>query len=403
MISNQSQTVSLLPAGMRASPGMTGKKATHSIHALWLGLGVTFLSCLLTLAGLEIVLRFLPVQSHVPHLPVNADSPVARYQPYRPFVYSNHWNFQNINYGRTNAQGFISDFDYNAADHRPLIAVIGDSYIEARMVPFSQTLQETIRSGLNDAVRVYAFAMNGAALSQYLAFAKMARNTYRPDMMVVNIVSNDFEESFAQFHAISRFHYFMGDTHGNLQPQLVGSYQPSWLREILSHSALVRYLYFHLRITDIPRNIKRLTRSLSGRSRSNKPPSISSPSSAKKCQKDLEISHRAVDAFLHLLPEYAGLTPGSIVVVLDGQRLSLYRGLHKQDACFESMRHYISERAGLMGYEVIDMHPVFKNDFKTHKQRFEFTHDAHWNARAHELAGRAVLMSQTVTRHFKNE
>jgi hypothetical protein len=383
---------------------MTGKKATHSMHALWLSLGVTFLSCLLTLASLEIVLRFLPVKSHVPHQPVNADSPVARYQPYHPFIYSNHWNFQNINYGRTNAQGFVSNFDYDAADRQPLIAVIGDSYIEARMVPFSQTMQETIRSGLNDAVRVYAFAMNGAALSQYLAFAKMARDTYRPDMMVVNIVSNDFDESFSEFHTRSRFHYFMEDDHGNLQPQLVGSYRPSWLREILSHSALVRYLYFHLRVTDIPRNIKRLTRSLPGRrSRSTPPPSISSPSSAKKCQWGLEISHRAVDTFLHLLPKAAGLPPGSIVLVLDGQRLSLYRGLHKQDACFESMRHYVSEHAGRMGYEVIDMHTVFKDDFQTHRQRFEFTHDAHWNARAHGLAGRAVLMSQTVTRHFKSK
>jgi len=388
---------------MRASPGMTGKKTKHSMHTLWLSLGVTVLSCLLTLAGLEIVLRFLPVQSHVPHQAVNADSPVTRYQPYHPFVYSNHWNFQNINYGRTNAQGFVSDFDYDTANHQQLIAVIGDSYIEARMVPFSQTMQETIRSGLNDAVRVYAFAMNGAALSQYLAFAKMARDTYHPDMMIVNIVSNDFNESFAQFHTRSRFHYFMEDDHGNLQPQLVSSYRPSWLREILSHSALVRYAYFHLRVTDIPRNIKRLTRSLPGRSRSTPPPSISSPSSKKKCQGNLEFSQRAVDAFLHLLPKHAGLPPGSILLVLDGQRLSLYRGLHKQDACFESMRHYVSEHAERMGYEVLDMHPVFKDDFQAHRQRFEFTHDAHWNTRAHGLAGRAVLMSQTVTRHFKNE
>jgi len=373
------------------------------MHTLWLGIGVTFLSCLLTLAVLEIVLRFLPVQSHVPYQPVNTDNPVARYQPYHQFVYSNHWNFQNINYGRTNAQGFVSDFDYDTADRQPLIAVIGDSYIEARMVPFSQTIQETIRAGLNDAVRVYAFAMNGAALSQYLAFAKMVRDTYHPDMMVVNIVSNDFDESFAQFHTISRFHYFIEDDHGNLQPQLVGSYHPSWLREILSHSALVRYLYFHLHVTDIPRNIKRLTRSLPGKSRSTSLPSIPSPSSAKKYKEELKISHRAVDAFLHLLPHYAGLPPGSIVLVLDGQRLSLYRGLHKQDACFENMRHYVSEHAKRMSYEVLDMHPVFKEDFQAHKQRFEFTHDAHWNARAHGLAGHAVLMSQTVTRYFKSE
>ncbi len=79
---------------------------------------------------------------------------MARYQPYRPFVYSNHWNFQDINCGRTNAQGFVSDFDYNAGDGSPLITVISDSYKEARMVQFSQTMQEVIRSGLHGTVRV---------------------------------------------------------------------------------------------------------------------------------------------------------------------------------------------------------------------------------------------------------
>jgi len=379
---------------------MTDKEKKHAVRALWLRLVATGLSCLLTLAGLEIILHFLPVQSYVPYQPVNNDNPVARYRPCHPFVYSNHWNFQDINYGRTNAQGFVSDFDYAADDSRPLIAVIGDSYIEARMVQFSQTMQETIRAGLHGASRVYAFAMNGAALSQYLAFAKEARDSYRPDVLVVNIVSNDFDESFSDVHSISRFHYFAEDANGNLCPHLQGSYRPAWLREILSHSALMRYVYFHLRITDVPRKIRRITRSLQGVSPFKNPPPPA-PASGNRFAKRLPISRRAADAFLNLLPAYAGLPPGSIVLVLDGQRLSLYRGRHKQDAFFESMRRYVVERACLLGYEVIDMHPVFERDYTIHGQRFEFTHDAHWNARAHGLVGREILKSQTVARHIK--
>jgi hypothetical protein len=79
--------------------------------------------------------------------------------------------------------------------------------------------------------------------------------------------------------------------------------------------------------------------------------------------------------------------PGNIVLILDGQRQCLYRGPLKKDACFESLRSYVLKRVGLMGYEVIDMHPVFERDFQAHGQRFEFTHDAHWNARTHGLAG----------------
>ena len=384
-----------LRAGIAA---MTDKEKKHGMRTLWLRLAATGLACLLTLAGLEIILRFLPVQSYVPYQPVNNDNPVARYRPGHPFVYSNHWNFQDINHGRTNAQGFVSDFDYDADGSRPLIAVVGDSYIEARMVQFSQTMQETIRAGLHGAVRVYAFAMNGAALSQYLAFAKEARDTCRPDVLVVNIVSNDFDESFSGVNAIPRFHYFTEDANGNLYPHLQGSYRPAWLREMLSHSALVRYAYFHVRITDVPRKIRRITRSLPGVSSFKSPPPPA-PASADRFAERLSISQRAADAFLNLLPAYAGLPPASIVLVLDGQRLSLYRGRHKQDAFFESMRRYIVERAAPLGYEIIDMHPVFERDFTIHGQRFEFTHDAHWNARAHGLAGRAVVASQTIIRH----
>jgi hypothetical protein len=381
---------------------MTGKKIKHCIRESGIRLGLAGLSCLAALAVLEIVLRFSPVQSYIPYQPVTIDNPVARYQPHRSFVYSSQWNFQNINYGRTNAQGFVCDFDYNSAGRRPLIALLGDSYIEARIVPFSQTMQEKIRAALGDAARVYAFAMSGAPLSQYLIFAKMARDTYRPDMLVVNIVSNDFDESFSQYQSIPRFHYFTLDEHGTLQPRLQGSYRPSRLREMLSHSALVRYAYFHLRITDTPRTLRRLVRSLTDMTRSQKTPSTPAPL-AIKSPKRLEISQKAVDAFLRLLPEYAGLPPGSIALVLDGQRLSLYQGTHKKDAFFELMRSYVRERAGRMGYEVLDMHPVFKRDYQAHGKRFEFEHDAHWNARAHELAAVTILQSRTLGRLFKHE
>jgi len=386
---------------MRRSAGQKKTVMKQRVHALWQCFWISGLSCLLTLAGLEITLRFFPVQSYIPYQPVNSDSPVARYRPHRSFDYSNHWNFQNIHYGRTNAQGFVSDFDYNADDSRPLIAVIGDSYIEARMLNFSRTLQEKIRSGLHGAVRVYAFAMNGAALSQYLAFAKLARDTYRPDALIVNIVSNDFDESFADIRSRNRFHYFISDARGDLRPQLIGSYQISRLQEIISQSALVRYAYFHLRITDAPQKIKRFLRSLPVTARFQNPAPPASQS-AKKAADNHETSLQAAKTFLKLLPEYAGLPPGKIILILDGQRRSLYYGPHKQDSLFESMRRYMLKNAPAMGYEMIDMHPLFQRDFQTSQQRFEFAHDAHWNARAHDLAARAVLMSQTIKRCFLN-
>lgn len=377
---------------------MVDSKKKHVILARWcVRLAAALLPCLLTIAFLEILLHCLPVQSYVPYLPVNPQSPVARYYSNYPFVYSQHWDLQNVTSGRTNAQGFVCDNDYDARDRRPLVAVIGDSYIEARMVAFPQTLQGQLRAGLSGEARVYAFAMNGAPLSQYLAFAKMARDTYSPDVLVVTIVSNDFDESFAEIHANPRFHYFADDADGNLIPRLTGDYRVSRLREMLSRSALVRYAYFHLRVTDAPRAIRRMLRTLPWIPRVTTRAGYAG-TSADTVRHRRVLSERAAEAFLNLLPGYSGLPPGCIVLVLDGHRQSLYRTSDREDADFEHMRRYVFDRARRQGYEVIDLHPVFERDFQMHGQRFDFPHDAHWNARAHGLAAREVLLSSTVAR-----
>lgn len=352
------------------------------------------LPCLLLVVLLEGVLRFLPVQSHVSYQPVNGDNPVARYRPNQEFVYSQHWNFQHSTHGRTNAQGFVCDYDYDSENGGPLVAVIGDSYIEARMVPFPQTVQERVRAGLHGCARVYAFAMNGAPLSQYLVFASMARERYHPDALVVTIVSNDFEESFAAFHANPRFHYFEQAEGGRLVPRLAGEYRESPFRELIARSALVRYAYFHLRITDAPRAARRLLRRAPWNIRSDKAgssPPAQRGRAAASARRDK--SEQAAEAFLRLLPSCAGLPESSIVLVIDGHRRSLYGPARGRDAAFEHMRRYMLERAGRRGYEVIDMHPVFERDYQLHGRRFEFAHDAHWNARAHGLAAREVLRS----------
>jgi len=62
----------------------------------------------------EITLRFLPVSTSLFGQPVNETSPVFR---------------------------FLPDRDYEADTRSPLLAVIGDSYVEATMVPYAETLQ----------------------------------------------------------------------------------------------------------------------------------------------------------------------------------------------------------------------------------------------------------------------
>ena len=98
----------------------------------------------------EVVLRFLPV-AWAPRVqaPAAAD-PIQRYQPGTPFTWSLGWDFYVVVKGRTNAQGFVSAYDYDPADARPLVAVIGDSMVEALIVPFAETLTGRLQAMLQD-------------------------------------------------------------------------------------------------------------------------------------------------------------------------------------------------------------------------------------------------------------
>jgi hypothetical protein len=108
--------------------------AGRAKHLLFAVLAIT-LSVTACLLFAEIVLRFLPVATGMWAMPVNAENPIFRFTPDREFLFSRDWNFSLINRGRINNDGFVNDENYAENDPRPLLAVVGDSYVEAAMVP----------------------------------------------------------------------------------------------------------------------------------------------------------------------------------------------------------------------------------------------------------------------------
>lgn len=375
-----------------------------------LSLCAILISVIMVLLSIEIALRFFPVRSYLPYAAVTMDDPVVHYQPHQKFVYSTYWNFQDKNEGVTNAQGYVSDFDYKTQDETPLIAVIGDSYIEARMVPFENTVQEVLRRGLDGRVRVYGFGFSGSPLSQYLAVARMVRDVYKPDTVIFNIVSNDFDESFTAYRNIPRFHYFNKDDTGNWFPELIGTYRNSWIKEWVSYSALVRYIYFHLNISDTvnhllfewrDRKISAYTNDKKEYQASPRANDLAADNiSADMSPQRISLSQEGIDAFLKLLPDMTGLPPSQIVLMIDGQRYDIYSGTRGNEEFFGVMRSYMLKQASVLSYPVVDMQDVFAKDYARHQKKFEFEQDGHWNAYAHGLAGQALLDQTTLKNRY---
>ena len=130
-------------------------------------------------------------------LPVDDENPIDRYEPNRVFTWSRDFYFSIVNRVRINNFGFVSDFHYDPAATTPLLAVIGDSFVEAFMVPFPQTCAGRLAATPNDPARVYAFGTSRSPLSQYLAVAEYTRETFRPEALAVVIIDNDYEYLFS--------------------------------------------------------------------------------------------------------------------------------------------------------------------------------------------------------------
>src|SRR5437763_2800065 len=213
---------------------------------LLLNLLLSLASIAVCLLAVEIVMRFLPVSTGLRSMPVTATDPVLHFTPNRPFTNSLGWNMHNVVHGRVNNAGFVNDQDY-VRDGPPLLAVIGDSFIEAQMVPYAQSLQGRLAAVLKDKLRVYSFAGSGAPLSQYLVWAGHAVKEYGARAAVINVVGNDFDESLSAYRLGPGFWQYAPDANGMLRLRL-NPYQAGTLISLARHSALVRYVIINLGI-----------------------------------------------------------------------------------------------------------------------------------------------------------
>jgi hypothetical protein len=359
------------------------------------------LSLLLSLASIafcllaaEIALRFLPVSTGLRSMPVDAANPVLHFAPNRPFTNSLGWNFHNVVHGRVNNAGFVNDRDY-VRDGPPLIAVIGDSFIEAQMVPYARSLQGQLAAALAGKFRVYSFAASGAPLSQYLVYAGHAVREYGARAVVINVVGNDFDESLSAYRLGPGFWQYAPDANRVLRLRL-NPHRAGTLISLARHSALARYVIINLGVQNRLFGIRPLGELIFGKP-ANAAPRYAGNTDASTDEKRLRDSLAAIDAFLRDVPERVGLPPDRVLFTLDGFR---YADAARDGAgtYFDLMRRAFMEKASALGYEVIDLDTRFIPRHARTGESFEFTDDNHWNAAGHTIAARAVLESKLLAR-----
>jgi len=358
-------------------PARLGSRRTAYFAGIAIMLG-TFGALLLA----EIVLRFLPVDGALMGDPVNEKNPVFHFAPDRELIWSRGWNFAIVNRVRVNNAGYVNDRDYDVADSRPLCAVVGDSYVEASMVPYAATLHGRLAAAFAPTARVYTFAASGAPLSQYLVWAREARERWKAQALAIVVIGNDWDESLASHNVRPGFHHYVEEPSGSLVLRRF-DYEPSRRRELVRKSALARYLFFNLQL---PERLRTLPAPPHGEEY------VGNTRAAADATR-LEQSKAVTRAFLRDLVAVAGWTPDRVVFVLDGIRYPT-NSPTVLNSYFVQMRTYFLAEARLIGYEVVDMDPHFFASYQADRKRFEFPADNHWNAVGHGVAAEALLNSR---------
>jgi hypothetical protein len=356
------------------------------------------LGIIVSVFALEILLRFFPVYGGTHYMPVNQREPIMRFEPNRTFVWSKGWNFAIVNKIKTNNFGFINALDYDQKATSPLLAVIGDSYVEALMVPFNETIAGRLAQRFMNAGRVYTFGVSGAPLSQYLAYAEYVQDTFRPDGMIIVVIGNDFDESLMKYMPMPGFHFFVETSAGELVLERA-DFSVSFTKKMLRKSALLRYLLANLQVEALPKRFKALV------SKGDEYALFAGNSSADADSTRVADSKRVIEAFFDELPVRSGLRSSQILFVIDGirphlydeKKLALARGRY-----FDVMRRYFISSAKAGGYEIVDMQPVFIDHYQKYSNRFEYSTDLHWNALGHRVVFEAITQSTLLAR-FTNK
>ena len=350
---------------------------------------------LVTLVLAELLFRALPVMSSMGAQPVTAERPVFHFAPNSEFTYSRHWNMALARRGHINNAGFVNDRDYSADAPGPLMAVIGDSYVEAAMIPADETFHGRLAGELGDRGRIYSFGASGAPLSQYLVWADHVRRTYAPDAMAVLVIGNDFDESLLAYKSAPGFHYFAPDGDGTLRLTRV-DYVPG--RIGIVRSAFARYLLLNLQAYD---TLNRVVARLRG-----EPGAMAFAGNVPVRVDDRRLadSMKATDAFLRDLPEASGLPPERLVLMVDGLHDIADAGPGYRETFFWRMRTYLAEQARRRGFEVVDLQPHLDARARATGRAMDLRPiDGHWSAEGHAVAAEALRETAAYRRIFGPE
>jgi hypothetical protein len=307
-----------------------------------------------------------------------------------------------------NAQGWNHRRDYTVA--RPSgvrrIAIVGDSYVEAMQVNPEQTMFAVAEQRMTTAARPvewYAFGLSGWGTTQEYAAIRHYVLDYRPDVVVLFFDDNDVFDSATNLMPIEPYIVTYNlDDEGALVLRPPSFWAPSPMRRFGAQSALVRYFTQQHPLwrpsTPSPAAVPLREGSVAAAAANHGKERWRDPDEQRK-------AWQLITKTLEAARDESRRRGAELVVVFRGGSAEIeapFTGKAYQPPPRPDDPYCLGSRLGEMGREFVapitaslgipyfDLtEPLRQMVARTH-QSHRFPEDAHYNAAAHEAAGRAL-------------
>ena len=305
--------------------------------------------------SLEALFRVLPV-STATRSAYHIDPLILTYPAHHCFTAATGWDLKNVQRNCTNNFGFLADRDFV---HDPqAVALIGDSFIEANMLPASERLAAQLEARLAGAP-IYAMGGPGSNLLDYAQRAKFAAAKFGTRTFIFVVERGDVKQSICG----------SGNVHGwcidarTLRPKTAVQAPPSALKRLARESALAQYVFSQLRF-DISKTFAKL-----------KNPAVQRPN-AEARDLSLEATAPILNQFLEQLSTIQG---GRFLLLIDADRVRLSATRSSEGNDLKSLKEAVTA----MNATVIDPTVAFR-EYVAHTGRVLEVgpYDRHWNGDA---------------------
>ena len=327
------------------------------------------LGMLLVLLALEGVMRLLPVSTATLsgyHFHPN----IVTYPAHHHFIMATGWDLQRVQRHRSNNFGFLSRHEFEPDPNA--VALVGDSFVEANMLPASERLDAQLEARLATR-RVYALGGPGSSLLDYAERVRFAADRFAIKDFVVVIEQGDIKQTLCG----------SGNIHGpcldpdDLRPRIERLPEADAGKRLLRHSAFAQYLVSQLQVNP-GRLLKRIDprQWLDTSERSKR----DSAAPATTVERDTRI----VTAFLTYLPRSNG---ERYVLIFDSPLRQ-----RSDDASHSASTVMFMAQARQAGLRVLDTAPIFRAQLdKANLALHVSPRDTHWNGLANSVVAQALL------------